>query len=339
MPKYEYDPPLRTDKHVGDNYLNDKYKSVGYFCKNKSHTYIVVLCKDCLNDKQLYGDGLFYSYLGNLKKDYLCCGCNKRFSYNEQQSKIIVERLCKKLEYTLIGWKEKFKGVHTKMSLSCPKHGIWSTTTISNFISKNTGCPSCGIDIVKNLTKKSDEDMILNFEKRGKISKGSSYSRSDKLTAKGHIGYWDVTCNNCGESNTVLDCNILAGRVPCSCSKRKFNFSYINLVYDNENCVACKFGITNNAERRLSELQAGCKFRLENFGVWSYKNGSNCKNAEVKVKNTMVCGVISKDDMIIGYTETTSLKDIDNIIHIFESYGGNRMQSINKQLNSVQEEK
>lgn len=86
--------------------------------------------------------------------------------------------------------------------------------------------------------------------------------------------------------------------------------------------VGLKFGISKDVHRRFMGQQNLTSLTLENIGVWEFQDSASCKTAERVLKNTLFCGIISKELLPDGHSETTYLNNIDNIIKIYEEYGG-----------------
>ncbi|MNR51607.1 hypothetical protein D3C85_1713010 [compost metagenome] len=61
---------------------------------------------------------------------------------------------------------------------------------------------------------------------------------------------------------------------------------------------------------------------LVNHSVYIFNETEACKIAEKEVKNSMLCGVLEKAVLPDGYTETTHLENLNDIIKIFAFHGG-----------------
>ena len=71
------------------------------------------------------------------------------------------------------------------------------------------------------------------------------------------------------------------------------------------------------------------------YEVWEFPNVDSCKNAEKEVKKSLYCGIFTKAEIPDGWTETTSIKSIEQIIQIYKKYNGTYVSNINT---STQEE-
>lgn len=86
----------------------------------------------------------------------------------------------------------------------------------------------------------------------------------------------------------------------------------------NENII--KFGISQDHVLRLKRRRDLENWELLRF--YRFKDAVSCREAERMIKSSMECGVISKDLMYDGRTETTHLANLEKVMTIFEKFGG-----------------
>ena len=103
----------------------------------------VIHCSQCIKDRELFGDGVFASQKGNLKRGGSPCGCSFNPVWSEEQQEIRIRRYAEKRGYIFDGWAGDFKGNRTKCRLICPEHGLWESTTLVDVL-WGRGCPTCG---------------------------------------------------------------------------------------------------------------------------------------------------------------------------------------------------
>lgn len=111
--------------------------------------------------------------------------------------------------------------------------------------------------------------------------------------------------NNCG-------CPQCAGMTQTEC--------YINVIYDVFP-IAIKYGISTHTKNRVCSQNNKSPFDVINHGIWDFENPYLCKMAENECKRT-VSRVLSERELPDGFTETAEVKYIDDIIKIYESWGG-----------------
>lgn len=117
--------------------------------------------------------------------------------------------------------------------------------------------------------------------------------------------------------------NLLTGRGCPECANKTQQQCYINRVFDMDGKpYALKFGIANDSERRVKVQNYKNKLTMEQERVYLFPTVEACKKAEKHCKEVLECGVVSKEKMQDGWTETTYLLNFTKIIEIYESFGG-----------------
>ena len=117
--------------------------------------------------------------------------------------------------------------------------------------------------------------------------------------------------------------NLLTGRGCPECANKTQQQCYINRVFDmNGKPYALKFGIANDSEQRVKGQNSKNQFTMEQERVYFFPTVEACKNAEKHCKKVLECGIVSKEKMKDGWTETTYLLNFTKIVEIYESFGG-----------------
>lgn len=318
------DGVMKYDGFEGTQYGN--LTVVGWNGKYGNPKKYIVSCSVCKEDPELHGEGLFAMAKGHLDRDGKPCGCSEKANWTEDQYKIRARRACEQKGITLKGWQE-FNGPNfTKVSLECPVHGEYSGPLLSFIlgISRHNGCMGCKADSMGNLKRKDDAVMIATFMASGGFAEDTTFSRTDTLDKYGHKKYWLIECPECNTSGEAHMVGLYKGSRPCACTNSRPQETYINFLKDGEDIVAIKFGVANLSHERLKTQHSRSVYQIENYGVWSYPTIMDCKSAERTCMRSMETGVVSKEEMKDGYTETTFHSNIDLVISIFEWYGGVR---------------
>ncbi|EDZ7377395.1 DUF723 domain-containing protein [Salmonella enterica] len=100
---------------------------------------------------------------------YLCSGCSS--SVRKISEEVAIEKIterCNKKGYTFNGFVGGvWNGTETRLSLYCPTHGSWDSTTYEKFVGKSgNGCPGCG-KLKSNADRKiKEEDAIKRIIER-----------------------------------------------------------------------------------------------------------------------------------------------------------------------------
>lgn len=149
-------------------------------------------------------------------------------------------------------------------------------------------------------------------------------------TFNNFVGGWkgqrtkiSLTCDKHGEWQSGRLEDFLGKGCGCpSCSMHRQQECYINLVRDGDIAVAIKFGVAIDSTYRIKTQRSGCIYSIYQHSVFKFTSVGDCRAAEQKCKDSFACGILSKEEMSDGYTETTSLDNLPQVIEIFEKYGG-----------------
>lgn len=117
--------------------------------------------------------------------------------------------------------------------------------------------------------------------------------------------------------------NFLKGKNGCpECKGRTQKEAYINEVYSDSKLICLKFGVATNSGARLKNHNMKNTSFMKQKYVYLFDEVIDCKTAEKECKNRLKCGVISKVKLKDGSTETVELSELENIIKIYEEFGG-----------------
>lgn len=129
-------------------------------------------------------------------------------------------------------------------------------------------------------------------------------------------------CKEHGEQKVSVD-KFLNSQQGCpQCAGNNQQECYINGVYDKETLIALKFGIANNSKQRIKAQNKKSIFGVRQLKVFSFPSVVACKAAEAACKQELVCGILSKQEMPDGFSETTSPLNMDKVIDIYKRFGG-----------------
>ena len=96
--------------------------------------------------------------------------------------------------------------------------------------------------------------------------------------------------------------------------------------------MAVKFGIANNAIIRNRQQNRTSVYPVKGCGVWEFETKGDCVSAERECKQTLECGILTKEEMPDGWSETVDVKDLEKIISIYEKHGGVRIEDVSNNL-------
>lgn len=314
---------VKIDDYVGTVIGN--LTVVGWNGRHGNPNKYIVSCSVCREDNELHGEGLFAMSKGHLVRGCIPCGCTDKCNWSEEQYKVRVSMACIERGLIFKGWYGEFTTANkTKVIAECPEHGEFWSMTISYFLIKGgyKGCAGCFALRMGDYKRKDDSVMIETFMASGGYSEGTIFTRSERVNKHGHLKYWYMDCPDCGERGEGHIVGLYKGSRSCACTYQRPQETYINLLYDNENIVAIKFGVANIALERIKHQDQTCIYKVVNHGVWVYPTVAQCRKAERTCMHNLETGVVSKLEMPDGYTETTYPYNIDSVIEIFERCGG-----------------
>ena len=158
--------------------------------------------------------------------------------------------------------------------------------------------------------KRSLEYYIKTYPKEG-----YNYDKAEYSLCTEHI---EIVCEKHGSFFQSPDNHFRGGRGCPSCTKGGFNKMKSGILYIlsvNEEVI--KFGITNHTtEKRMAEIQSKTKQKLTILYEKYFQDGVELYNKEREIMNTFVTGVVSKSELMSGYTETTYSYNLNNIIRL-----------------------
>ncbi|UYL05198.1 hypothetical protein DIDNDMLP_00213 [Klebsiella phage KP13-7] len=100
------------------------------------------------------------------------------------------------------------------------------------------------------------------------------------------------------------------------------HYSYIHTIeYENE-IIGLKYGIENIKGKRVKEQNCRSIYYIKHHTSYYFESINDCKNAEKECKQIFGKGIIQKENMKDGYTETTYAYNFNKIIEIYERFGG-----------------
>lgn len=307
------DVDLQGRAFGGDSQLEYLYTFSG-FC--------YLRCKVCLSDPELYGDAVFKVNKSNLLKGTIPCGCSKSPVLSGEQKKILAERKAKSLGYNFIGWVSHYSGARTLCILRCKEHGDWTTTQLNNLLSKSTGCPGCKDSKSGERSRISDDLHIQEFLSTGCFQKDTIFKRSKRLNSQGNAIFWFIDCPVCKTVTEATVSSLKAGHTSCDCGIASQKEAYLSLVIDDGKYKAVKFGIATNSKVRNRTQNRKSIYKIELHKVWKFEKSLDCKASERECKKLLSCGILTKQEMKDGWTETTYPYNIEIIESIFQKYGG-----------------
>lgn len=300
---------------------------LGWSGKRRGDKIYILHCSECAKDPELHGEGYFKSLKFSLvrAKPQIPCGCADHVHWTEKQYVTLAKRKLKLWNIEFLGWAEPYNKAETRVRLSCSVHGEWvgaRVGAIATQIKAKGNCKKCG-DMNGGLTRTKDESHFYkSFMSTGKFEEGTTFKFLGNRPAS-TSRLWEVYCSRCGITFQSSSGSLQAGKVGCGCSwGYNQKQAYINEVYGGEVLLGLKFGISTNSNSRNKTLSKNKDYTISLSAVYEFDSVGDCRNAEKYCKNNLPCGIFSREALPDGYTETTYAHYYDNIIKIYENFGG-----------------
>ena len=249
---------------IGRTFNNGKLTVVDGGSRNN---YCVVRCSVCAEDTELLGDGLFTTYISNLNRGGLPCGCSKKHHWSLRQYEVIIRRYIKEnsipVEFLKI---EVVEGKPSSESNIILFHKLTMTTysvRISRFLN---GKGRAGKTITKT------EDSIENYNAQNKERRF----------------VWDTgAVGNNGESVLGYHCSV--------CEEKGYEYIYeaiANYLFNNKSipCVCAKSPrgkVHQYAQKDVESISSKCDKSETIKYVGYFKKGKQnivdlyCENCRV----------------------------------------------------------
>lgn len=190
-----------------------------------------------------------------------------------------------------------------KSTFQCSNGHIWESN-VNNILNGNE-CPECSRS-KQMLTPSEINDRIKD---RG-ISMIGEYVLSSLKT--------DFTCVVCNHIWQATPNNVMGGSgCPC-CADYGFNDAAESTVYLLEYVGFIKVGITNDFDRRYTELAKGAKLQPINVFRHDVATGKIARDIERIIKNKFTGGYKTSDEYPNGHTETFSKEIMAELLEIIE---------------------
>ncbi|EJI9863554.1 hypothetical protein NF188_001060 [Salmonella enterica] len=214
----------------------------------------------------------------------------------------------------VVGFDGGYAGRNVKnLIVICPVHGEYKISL--DYFARNQGCRKCGVISSANARRKSIDDALTEARnialERGKGEKVVGFDNGYHTVNQRNL---IIICPIHGEYRTSL-ADFADGKGCSVCAKYGFQKDKPGYFYIQKlsgcGVDAFKFGITNrNVDTRVHEQSRSSKIDHELIFFHHFGYGKQAMYIEklVKEKFKNVSGVVSKEAMPDGYTETISLE-------------------------------
>lgn len=271
---------------------------------NNRSAKVYVYCSGC--DTEVYAP-----YDISLNRGYIPCLCGDSKTpfrnWTPELRNRQINQICKSRKYSVISYPNTHK-ISDRTKLQCLMCGTEWESSVGNFCNGGYGCPTCGRAKTEKGLKKSLEYYINTYP-----TEGYNYEKANYIRCTDHI---EIVCSRHGSFFQSPDNHFRGGRGCPSCTKGGFNkmkAGYLYILSVSEDVI--KFGITNHTtEKRMSEIQSKTKENIKFLYEKYFDCGRRLYEKEQRLMKLFDTGVISKDRLPSGYTETTYKDNLALII-------------------------
>jgi len=246
-----------------------------------------------------------------------CAGCAK---LTQEEAFQKVNTVCENKKFSF----KDFKYIGNKdtvVNITC-ENGHEFEIGFNHLVSHQYGCAVCSGQVI------AQEDAEKKVKTICQIY-GYSY---ETFTYKNHNTKLVLKCH-CGNTwETCTYSNFVCNHRGCpECSGQNQKIAYISLISDGDIPIGLKYGIEKVIGSRIYVQNKKSIYDISRIKSFEFQNSDGCKNAEAECKKLFSkdnkkklgrLGIITRNEMPDGHTETTYIKNIDVIIEIYKKYGG-----------------
>ncbi|EEY7209863.1 hypothetical protein E8Z51_002264 [Escherichia coli] len=213
-----------------------------------------------------------------------------------------------------LGFVGEWKGNTTRVLMKC-KNGHYYTSTTNEFLTVNRGCKKC-VDAKVRFTEDQALERVRDEAKRRGNCEIVGFIGGYKLSGVKNLV---VRCFEHGEFKISLN-NFVRGRSCPGCKSSGYKTSRPGHIYIQKIsgvCNAIKFGITNlSPEERMKQQQRKSILNHEMMFCWEFDDGRMAYLIENEIKRRFkgVVGVVPKEIMDDGFTETLPIEILPNFL-------------------------
>lgn len=206
-----------------------------------------------------------------------------------------------------------YKSMHESVIIVDPEFGEFEQTPSNHLAGK--GNFNRAVRYRSNLLRDTCDDFI----------------KKATMVHENFYDYSKVVYTNCDTPVIIIDpefgefkqtpYNHLKGQGnPCRVGQNQI-FSYIHIIMDGDVPVALKYGIESVQGTRVKSQNRKSIFEIHHYKSFRFENSEDCKSAEKECKNVLGMGIMTKDEIPDGYTETTGTENMNIIFEIYKKFG------------------
>jgi hypothetical protein len=209
----------------------------------------------------------------------------------------------------------------------CPIHNEYSLVSKASFRKFSVApCFKCGKEVASSKRVKTTEDFINDSKTLWGEDRWLYYN----TTYKGCHGKLTITCPEHGDflqsatehltgNNACKGCQPHSGYI-----KDRGGWFYLVRWENSKGSIFIKFGVTNNEVswriNKQATRHANIDYKPEILSSFFYEDGTHPIILEKLIKSTFITGIVDKQDFPDGFSETTSIENLEIINKIIYDY-------------------
>lgn len=241
-----------------------------------NRTKLILKCNKC---GYQWDTSAFDKFVG--KSGRKCPKCSGHYHYTEEELIEIINKRCKELDYTFLGYVGEHKR-ESKLILKCNKCGeMWNTTTAANLIRTDRNSHRCG--------RKNAASMPVHTNEKGMTKRIKKRLEGTSLLfvsydENGYNGFKNTICVvKCKECGKIMKYRINA------------------LLYSEPKCKNCEYNGKIDNETAIRNIEEKCTLLgYEFLGFANDENRYNGKNTRLILK-CLNCGYIWKSTTYFNF--------------------------------------
>lgn len=268
------------------------------------------------------------TYTKLIKRGSGCYHCTELQRRTTDEANAIVVAICENSEFRLF---EKFDYVNimTPIKVQCIKDDYVWNTTYAHFTRGKQCCPRCnGQEIIsQEEAEKNIKDICLT---RG-------YELTQPYIHDGIMSRIHLECTKDGSKwSPIYQAFVNKGTGCPTCAGREQTYAYISSIKKENidgtfDLIGYKYGIETILGSRTYDQDRRSIHKIERLSTYIFEHTNDCKAAEYEccsilkkknIGNFGMSGIISKEEMQDGFTETTTVDELEFIIETYKKFGG-----------------
>lgn len=238
-----------------------------------------------------------------------CNICQRNTMYSTEE---FIEK-CKQIHGTKYSYEQTvYTGQKDDVIIFCNDHNDYYKISPKTLLKGKTGCAICTGKVHTHDT----------FVAKAILVHGDKYDYSTESFVHSE-NKMNILCREHGLFAQAPRAH-LSGRGCPSCGEYGYQPGKSGVFYIqklvNSNKTVYKFGISGNVKRRMTEQKRNSQFEHELVFEKSFDDGKDALLLENAIKSTVPYGILTKEELKSGFTETFLEEHLETVMNIINSF-------------------